>query len=96
VNNLIGKPVDSLHPDTVSAIMRDPDNGPDALYPSRLGVFCDADGTVIEADFIVNDRVTKWERLELIREYARTHGWKCTTLGDFCPDCMETAENVEL
>lgn len=94
MSNLLGKPVHALHPDVVSAIMRDDDDSPTALYPSRLGIFCDADGTVIEADLIVNDRASKPERLEMIRQYARSQGWKCSTTGDFCPDCVASAEQV--
>lgn len=89
----LGRPVQQLHPDIVSAILRAPDTSPDALYPSRLGVFCDADGAIIEADIIVNDLVNREVRLAMIRDYARTQGWKCTNLGDFCPPCAASAEN---
>jgi hypothetical protein len=93
-SGLLGKPVSALAPDVVSAILRDDDESPTALYPTLLGVFCDADGTVIEADIIVNDRVSKPERLEMIRQYARSQGWKCTNVGDFCPECVASAEQV--
>lgn len=83
----LGKPVSALTMERMTEILRDPDDGPDALYPTRLGVFCDADGAVIEADIIVNDRVSKPERLEMIRQYARGQGWKCEDIGDFCPEC---------
>jgi hypothetical protein len=90
-SGLLGKPVSALAPDVVSAILRDDDESPTALYPTLLGVFCDADGTVIEADIIVNDRVSKPERLEMIRQYARSQGWVCSAHGDWCPACTGKA-----
>lgn len=88
----LGKPVQALTPERVSEIMRSDDDGPDALYPSRLGVFCDEDGLVIEADIIVSDRVSKPQRLAMIRQYARDQGWRSDSRGDFCPSCVASGK----
>lgn len=93
--SLIGKTVRELHPDTVSSIMRSDDTGPDALYPSRIGVNCDECWTVVEDDFIVSDRVTKAERFEIARKRLRRQGWSCTEDGDLCGDCATPIRREE-
>lgn len=79
----------TLTPDQVSAVLRDPDEGPDALYPSRIGVFCDDCGTVEENDYLVNDRMEKQARLEAARAALRAKGWSCTPDADLCPNCHQ-------
>lgn len=74
-------------PEAVSAMLRSTDTGPDAPYPCQIGVNCDECGTVVTGDYIVNDRMTKPERLEVARTNLRAGGWSCTAAGDFCPAC---------
>lgn len=81
-------------PEVVSAILRSDDTGHDALYPCQIGVFCDNCGIVVQRDFLVNDRTTKPERLELIRAIARTQGWSCENGEDLCPSCAAEEENA--
>jgi hypothetical protein len=78
----------AVTPGELSAILRSDDDGPDALYPCRIGVFCDACHAVEERDFLVNDRTSKPERLELIRAFACTLGWSINAYGDWCPPCV--------
>ncbi|MFE4051210.1 hypothetical protein [Streptomyces sp. YIM B13518] len=72
-----------LTPETVSAILRDPDS---PLYPSRITVFCDDCGTEATGEFMVSAEQTGTERLEVARAYLRTKGWQCDYSGDFCPN----------
>jgi hypothetical protein len=85
-----------VSPGIASAILRSDDDGPDALYPCAIGVYCDECGTVVKEDFFVNDRMTKPERLELIRSHARSLGWACDMHGDMCPPCLKAAEGEQL
>ncbi|MFJ7417946.1 hypothetical protein ACIQXD_04955 [Streptomyces uncialis] len=73
-----------LTPETVSAILRDPDS---ALYPTQITVFCDECGTEITADYMVSTDQTSGERLEAARAHLRTQGWECDRAGDYCPTC---------
>ncbi|KIF67579.1 hypothetical protein HY68_01350 [Streptomyces sp. AcH 505] len=78
-------------PEFVSAMLRSTDTGPDAPYPAAISVFCDTCGTTVTNDFVVSDRITKPERLELARNHLRnTARWSCTPAGDFCPTCKPT------
>jgi hypothetical protein len=74
-------------PEEVSAMLRSDDTGPDAPYPCQIGVYCDDCGTVVEGDYIVNDRMSKPERLEIARAHLRAAGWTCDADGDLCPPC---------
>lgn len=72
-----------LFPEEVSAILRSNEEGPEAPYPTRIGVYCDRCHWTEERDFIVTDSMTKPERLELIRNFARMKlGWFCGSNGD--------------
>lgn len=71
-------------PEQVSAILRS--DGP--LYPSRIGVFCAGGGTVVEGEYVVSEKQTKAERLEVARTHLRDAGWQCDGEGDFCPTCQ--------
>ncbi|MBE4790269.1 hypothetical protein [Streptomyces caniscabiei] len=75
-------------PDVVLAILRSDDTGPDAPYPCQIGVYCDDCATTVKRDIIVNDRMTKPERLEAARAHLRADGWTCDETGDFCPACQ--------
>lgn len=78
-------------PEFVSTMLRSTDTGPDAPYPAAISVFCDDCGTTVTNDFVVSDRITKPERLELARNHLRnTARWSCTPAGDFCPTCKPT------
>lgn len=76
-------------PDAVLAILRSDDTGPDAPYPCQIGVYCDDCGTIIKLDIVVNDRMSKPERLEAARAHLREDGWTCDADGDFCPACQQ-------
>lgn len=82
----------AVTPEELSAILRSDDDGPDALYPCRIGIFCDGCETVEERDFLVNDRTTKPERLELIRAFVRTLGWLADAVEDLCPPCRRKGQ----
>lgn len=92
------QPPGTASPEAVSAMLRNPDTGPDAPYPSRNGVCCSTCGRIIRFDFVDGDRMTKTERLELARKHLRAEGWSCTPAGDFCPACKpaETSPADEL
>jgi hypothetical protein len=72
-----------LTPETVSAILRDPDS---PLYPSRITVFCDDCGVQNTGEYMVSTEQTSTERLEVARAHLRTQGWQCDETGDFCPE----------
>ncbi|SDM76560.1 helix-turn-helix domain-containing protein [Streptomyces wuyuanensis] len=74
-------------PDAVLAMLRSDDTGPDAPYPSLIGVYCDGCGTTVERDIVVSDRMSKAERFEAARVHLRREGWSCTSSGDLCPTC---------
>ncbi|MFI1889866.1 hypothetical protein [Streptomyces jumonjinensis] len=74
-------------PETVSAILRSDDTGPDALHPAQIGVFCDHCGRADERDYLVNDRTSRPERFEIARRHLRAEGWTCTPDADLCPTC---------
>lgn len=74
-------------PDAVLAMLRSDDTGPDAPYPSRIGVYCDGCGTVEEREIVVSDRMSKAARFEAARVHLRREGWSCTPDADHCPDC---------
>ena len=76
-------------PEQVSAILRSADTGPDAPYPCQIGVYCDDCGTTVKRDYIVNDLMSKPERLEIARTHLRAEGWQCDADGDYCPTCKE-------
>lgn len=58
-------------------------------YPCQLGVSCDQCGAEWAGDFVVNDSVTKADRLALVRkEVVTNHGWACGE-NDLCPKCNE-------
>ena len=82
-------------PDTVLAILRSDDDGPDALYPCQIGVFCDGCGTIVKRDILVNDALGKAERLEAARSHLRGDGWQCDADGDWCPSCLADDEDEE-
>ncbi|PBC71536.1 hypothetical protein BX265_6146 [Streptomyces sp. TLI_235] len=65
----------------------------DEKYPCQLGVYCDNCGTEWSGDFVVSDRDSKPERLEIVRRHARNKlGWSCGEAGDYCPTgCTITA-----
>jgi hypothetical protein len=88
--SFLGKPVRGLLPEVVSAIMRAPDDAPEAMYPARIGVNCDECWAVVSDDYIVNDAMTKSERHEAARTHLRTQGWSCTPELDLCPTCVTT------
>jgi hypothetical protein len=77
--------------ETVSAILRSTDTGPDALYPAQIGVFCDDCGTAVERDYLVNDRMGRQERFEVARVHLRAEGWSCNRDTDLCPNCAPAA-----
>lgn len=77
-----------LPPEIVNAILRDPDS---PLYPSQIGVACDACGTTVTADYMVSVEQTRTERLGVAREHLRHQGWRCDDAGDFCPACSRPA-----
>jgi hypothetical protein len=81
----------TVSPEFVSAMLRNPDTGPDAPYPCQIGVFCDNCGTVHEGDYVVTDRMAKPERFEAARAHLRTLGWSCTPDADLCPPCAADA-----
>ncbi|MDT0432780.1 hypothetical protein [Streptomyces salyersiae] len=61
-------------------------------YPCGLGVYCDTCGTEWRGDFIVTDTMSKAQRLDVVRNHARTElGWQCDAAGDFCPECKPSA-----
>lgn len=74
-----------LTPETVSAILRDPDS---PYYPSRITVFCDECGTEETGEFMVSEDMTGEQRLAVARKHlADTKGWEHTEAGDdFCPE----------
>lgn len=73
-------------PEQISTILRS--DGP--LYPSRIGVYCDACGTVVEGEYVVSAEQTRAERLNTAREHMRAKGWQCDEQGDYCPTCQAT------
>lgn len=81
-------------PEIVSAILRSDDTGPDALYPTRIGVFCDGCGLVEEGEYLVSDRMDQRERFEIAPKRLRAIGWSCDEHGDLCPNCRPTAADT--
>ncbi|OKH91466.1 hypothetical protein [Streptomyces uncialis] len=73
---------ESLTPEAVSAILRDPSS---PLYPTQITVYCDECGTEFTADYMVTTDQTSSERLEAARAHMRTQGWQCDRTGDHCP-----------
>ncbi|WP_330449690.1 hypothetical protein [Streptomyces anulatus] len=82
-------PAQPLTPETVSAILRDP-NSP--LYPSQITVFCDHCGTEATGDYMVSTEMTRAERLAVARKHLVDNaGWECDDIGDdFCPEHAAT------
>jgi hypothetical protein len=88
--NPLGLPtreIRALHPDVVSMIMRDPMS---PYFPSRIGVFCDECWTVDERDYMVDDSMTKLDRLKVARDVLAALGWSITPEADLCPSCATT------
>lgn len=86
----IGRPLTAT-PEQISAILRSDDTSPEAPYPCQIGVYCDDCSTTVERDYIVNDLMSKPERLEVARTHLRAEGWQCDADGDYCPTCRESA-----
>lgn len=77
------RPHDPLTPETVSAILRDP-NSP--YHPTQITVFCDTCRLTETADYLVKDSLTRDERLDVARRYlARAKDWQTDETGDYCP-----------
>ncbi|MCX4450647.1 hypothetical protein [Streptomyces sp. NBC_01789] len=78
-----------ITPETVSAILRDP-NSP--LYPTQITVFCDHCGTEATGDYMVSGEMTSAQRLAVAREYlVANEGWEHDEYGDdFCPEHAST------
>ncbi|MDQ0694270.1 hypothetical protein [Streptomyces sp. W4I9-2] len=75
-----------LPPETVSAILRDPDS---PLYPSQITVFCDHCGHEATRDYMVSTDMTSAERLAVARKHlVDNEGWgHDEEFGDdFCPE----------
>lgn len=81
----------TVSPEVLSAILRSDDTGPDAPYPCQIGVYCDDCGHTHSGDYLVNDRMSKPERLEVARAHLRGQGWTCDADGDLCPPCAKAA-----
>jgi hypothetical protein len=73
----------TLPPEVVNAIVRDPDS---PYYPTQIGIFCDTCHTVASNEFMVSDDMDRPERAEVARAHMRTLGWRCDESGDFCPE----------
>lgn len=82
----------TLTPEIVSAILRDPDS---PLYPSRICVFCDDCGAEFSGEYMVSEEQTSAERLEVARAHMRTKGWQCDQDGDFCPEHSTTPDSEQ-
>ncbi len=80
-------------PDTVLAVLRSDDTGPDALYPAAIGVYCDECGAEVRRDFLVSDRMDRAARFETARSHLRTAGWQCTPGTDLCATCRTAEES---
>jgi hypothetical protein len=74
-----------LTPEVVSAILRNPD---DPRYPSQITVFCDHCGTKATNEYMVDEQMTRDERLGVARAHlVANKGWESTPDGgDFCPE----------
>lgn len=74
----------TVPPETVSAIMRDPDS---PYFPCQITVFCDHCGLKATGDYLVREDMNSLERLDVARQYLVQHkGWEHTDDGDdFCP-----------
>ncbi|WP_086773246.1 hypothetical protein [Streptomyces bobili] len=74
-----------LTPETVSAILRDPDS---PYYPSRITMFCDHCGVERTGEYMVSEDMTSRERLGVARQHlVQNEGWEHTSDGDdFCPE----------
>ena len=74
-----------LAPETVSAILRDP-NSPH--YPTQITVFCDHCGIEHTGDYMVSTEMDGEERLAVARKHlVDNEGWEHTDDGDdFCPE----------
>jgi hypothetical protein len=74
-----------LTPDTVNAIVRNPD---DPRYPSQITVFCDHCGAENTGDYMVSTDMDREQRLAVARQHLVTNeGWEHTADGDdFCPE----------
>lgn len=74
-----------LTPETVSAILRDPDS---PLYPSQITVFCDHCGAEATGDYMVSEDMTSAQRLAVARKHlVDNEGWQHDEDGDdFCPE----------
>lgn len=64
--------------------------GPDE-FPSKITVFCDECHTEVTRDYVINEDMTKAERLEVARASLRREGWRCDAFGDHCPACTGVA-----
>lgn len=78
-----------MNPNTVSAILRDPNA---TLMPCTLGVYCDNCEVTFEGPFMVDVNSTHEERLAVVRRHVvRFLNWNCGEHFDFCPTCVYPA-----
>lgn len=79
----------TLTPETLSAILRDPDN---PLYPCRITVFCDHCGRESTGEYLVSVEMSRAERLAVARKHlVDNEGWEHADDGDdFCPEHAAT------
>lgn len=76
---------DSLSPDQINAIVRNPD---DPRYPAQITVYCDRCGATDTGDYIVHEEDDSATRFGYARAHlAKAKGWTCNEHGDFCPNC---------
>lgn len=64
-------------------------------FPLQIAVFCDTCGIEVVHDYLVNDAMSRSDRLEVARTHLRTNeGWSCNSDGDFCPAHTAAAAEV--
>lgn len=59
----------------------------DHEFPTQITVFCDECGKRVTGDYVINEEMSKPERLEVARAHLRREDWQCDKTGDYCPDC---------
>lgn len=78
-----------IPPDVVLAILRDPEC---TAFPCQITVFCDECGEESTGDYLVDEKMTKGQRLRVARTYlADKEGWRCEAGEDLCPSCLRRA-----
>jgi hypothetical protein len=87
LEQLLGREISTLHPDIISAILRDPLG---TMFPCHIGVNCDECWKVVEGDYIVDESTPKAERLGFARAFLKAQGWEITPEADLCSSCATT------